>query len=198
MRILAGLSNSDSYEVEDYFKRSLAELNLPIPANSQALESYANAIVDEILDGKIEPREHLDSMAKFFDITGSKDIKFLSWNILLSAVWVYESEEAEKHSSDEINKMIIEEANLFRIFQTVSVPEHFIEMVFCDNCQFFGLPIQKCAHYAWLPKFVYRIVFGHQAQAVQVCPNCNSWKLTVSYSQAGRRKFLQRVENVPI
>jgi hypothetical protein len=53
--ILAGLSkNENPFQLDHYFKRTLEELNINLPEKRQAAIEYAMAIVDEILDGKID------------------------------------------------------------------------------------------------------------------------------------------------
>lgn len=53
--ILAGLSKNESlHQIDHYFKLSLDELKIILPDKRQAALEYAYAILDEILEGKID------------------------------------------------------------------------------------------------------------------------------------------------
>jgi hypothetical protein len=51
--ILAGMSNGDNgFEIQEYFKKTLAELNLELPDKRNAALQYITGIVQDILNGK--------------------------------------------------------------------------------------------------------------------------------------------------
>lgn len=53
--ILAGLNKNESlYQIDHYFKLSLDELKIILPDKRKAALEYAYAILDEILEGKID------------------------------------------------------------------------------------------------------------------------------------------------
>lgn len=51
--ILAGMNNNDnSFEINQYFERTLYELNIELPEKRKAALIYAEGIIDEIIEGK--------------------------------------------------------------------------------------------------------------------------------------------------
>ena len=58
LRILAGLDRfAGSFEAEDYFLRSLKELNLSIPDPEGAIRAYACEIAQRVIENKIKGQE---------------------------------------------------------------------------------------------------------------------------------------------
>jgi hypothetical protein len=55
LRILAGLNrNENPFQVEDYFSRTLQELNIKLPNKRQAAIEFGVAIAEETIAGKID------------------------------------------------------------------------------------------------------------------------------------------------
>lgn len=53
--ILASFGKNDnSFEINEYFEKTIAEINLELPEKRQAAIIYAEGIVDDIINGKIE------------------------------------------------------------------------------------------------------------------------------------------------
>jgi hypothetical protein len=53
--ILAGLSKNDNpFEIQEYFEKSLKELNIKLPEKRQAAIIYAIGLIEEIKKGKLE------------------------------------------------------------------------------------------------------------------------------------------------
>ncbi|HEX7295386.1 MAG TPA: hypothetical protein VF251_06510 [Pyrinomonadaceae bacterium] len=58
LRILAGLDRFVStFEAEDYFRRSIQELDLNLPDRDTAIRAYGCEIAQQMVDGTIIPRE---------------------------------------------------------------------------------------------------------------------------------------------
>ena len=61
IRILASLQKlSDSYEVENYFNRSLNDLGWKVPDERECLMAYARGFAEQIVSGAISPVEGCD------------------------------------------------------------------------------------------------------------------------------------------
>ena len=53
--ILAGLSTNDNpFEIQEYFDKSIEELNIELPEKRQAAIIYAIGLIEEIVKGKLE------------------------------------------------------------------------------------------------------------------------------------------------
>lgn len=65
LRILAGLDKfTSTFEAEDYFLRSLKELNLNIPDSEMAVRAYACAIAAQLIEEKITAQQGVRALYK--------------------------------------------------------------------------------------------------------------------------------------
>lgn len=199
LRVLAGLDvprAGDTEEIELYFKRSLAELNIAVPSKRQAIDAYASDITEGIINGTIEPRQGAGLMCRIDEATLGDELRYRVWSILDSNI---ESEYYDTHlTKDTYEKYIINEAKLFKEYENVIVPDNIMGMVYCPRCGYFGLPARKRVHYSWLPAWVYKLVFLRKAYAAEVCPQCEDWKLRHIYDQESRRKYLEIIRKQTI
>lgn len=193
LRILAGLDskNTDSSEIRKFFFQSLSELGITAPDRNTALTKFSNSILEELLDGQIEHTKALSFLTGCYYST--EDFKFQGWWLLSQVLSEYQADELSK---DEINEMINEEARLFKEFQGITIPDRFQEMIFCDRCDYFGLPTEERVHFKWLPKILYRLIFRRWPHRATVCPRCKSYHITYSYEQEGRRRYLNRIKTM--
>lgn len=77
--ILAGLDSFVStYEAEDYFLRTIKELNLTLPDSDTAIRSYACEIARQMVAGKISGREGVRMLFRICIATDHAD-DFMVW-----------------------------------------------------------------------------------------------------------------------
>src|SRR5215510_8817812 len=86
LRILAGLDRfASSFEAEDYFLRSLNELNLTPPDSTTAIRAYACEIAQRVIDGRMSGK---DGVRALFQISIATDYsrEFITWIELYHAL----------------------------------------------------------------------------------------------------------------
>lgn len=82
--ILASIINPQSfYEVEDYFRRSLRDLDWEFPNQENSLFEYAKRIAKQILDQEIEPLFGVAILSRIYDELdrprGLSNWNYLNW-----------------------------------------------------------------------------------------------------------------------
>lgn len=111
LRILAGLDKfASTYEAEDYFLRSIKELNFNIPNSETAIRAYACAIAQQIIDEKITGQQGVRTLYKICIATRYEQ-DFIIWlelddalDSLLYGDYPYSYESATLENFDEITK----------------------------------------------------------------------------------------------
>ena len=117
LRILAGLfSPFNSFEVQDYFERSLKELHVDEPKESDAINSYSIYLCERIISGNIETISGMEALYRIcihLDYRGD----YIVWLELSDAVLsIKYGETPYTYSSmkkDNIDKIILNEATNF-------------------------------------------------------------------------------------
>jgi len=111
LRILAGLNKSAStFEAENYFVRSITELNLTLPDPDTAIRAYACAIARQIIDEKIAAHDGVRALFQICIATNyARD--FIIWfqledalDSLLSGNYPFTYESATLENFHEIAK----------------------------------------------------------------------------------------------
>lgn len=111
LRILAGLDKfASTFEAENYFARSLAELNLTPPDSDKAIRAYACEIARQIIEDKITAQ---DGVRALFQICIATDYAadFIIWlelddalDSLISGNYPFTYESATLENFNEIAK----------------------------------------------------------------------------------------------
>jgi hypothetical protein len=112
IRILASMFNVDIFlEVEDYFRRSLKDLDWQFPNIEECLLRYAKLIATEIINQSIEPFEGCEIIHK---INNALDYPSILGN-WVSLYWAGNELywEGETVIIENLNKQIIQEAERF-------------------------------------------------------------------------------------
>ena len=117
LRILAGLDGFIStFEAEDYFLRSIKELNLTVPDSDMAIRAFACAIAQRVIDGNITGQEGVRALYKIC-IATEYEKDFIVWlelddalDSLLYGSYPYTYQSATLENFDEIAKR---EAEIF-------------------------------------------------------------------------------------
>jgi hypothetical protein len=111
LRILAGLDKFVStFEAEDYFNRSLKELDLSLPDSENAIRAYACEIAGQIIEGKVAGQEGVRALNQIC-IATDYDRDFMTWyelddalDSLLYGEYPFTYESATLDNFDEIAK----------------------------------------------------------------------------------------------
>ncbi|HEX8607680.1 MAG TPA: hypothetical protein VF679_03450 [Pedobacter sp.] len=111
LRILASLDKlAGTYETEDYFLRSIKELDFIIPDSETAIRGYACATAQQIIDEKITGQQGVRALYKICVAT-QYERDFIIWlelddalDSLLYGDYPYSYESATLESFDEIAK----------------------------------------------------------------------------------------------
>lgn len=102
LRSLAAKRFEDgSAEAEDQFRASIAELGWEIPGKKSALKQYSKSVMQQIVDGSIEPYDGCSQVYVNSIFLGHPDYLY-NWNYLFWSM--------EDLTLDELNPQIIEEA----------------------------------------------------------------------------------------
>ena len=139
IRILASMFNTDVFlEVEDYFLRSLKDLDWKFPNTEECLEIYARLIAAEIVDGKIKP---FDGCVIMREIHASLDYPqhLSNW---ISLYWAGDDLywEGEELTTEYLDKQIVQEAKRFLSGETFIFPEN-------DNEQSLFLEVEESENF---------------------------------------------------
>lgn len=111
LRILAGLDKfASTFEAEDYFLRSIKELNLRIPDSANAIRAYACEIAEQIIKGIVTGQEGVRALYNVC-IATEYERDFIIWyelddalDSLLYGDYPFTYESATLENFDEIAK----------------------------------------------------------------------------------------------
>jgi hypothetical protein len=187
--ILAGLDYESTEEREEYFWKSIKELNLDIQTEeSELISYYANYVACEVLNRSISPLSGLKKMnalcqtteydskyIQFYEI--SEDLDYLNYG---SHPPIYN----QGITKENTEQFIIREFELFLECEELGIDHETREMAFCNNCKKITTPELKTKYQLKRP-FTYQVF---------VCQNCHSNKIDSFASQAGKEKILNRIK----
>jgi hypothetical protein len=122
LTILAGMSDKDNqFEIEDYFKKALTELEIILPDKREAALELAKYYADEIIAGKVDPvdgvnkiiRKALDSY-DFFNESKEYAMDSIDFQTIYGLYWTYDDlcETDHPWSKEKTNDELIKEVKV--------------------------------------------------------------------------------------
>lgn len=183
LRILAGLTYSDTEEREKYFWKSVQDLNVNIDKREiDLIDFYVDHLVEEVLTGNIPPKFALRQMC---DVARKTDYsrKYIHFYLLDDEIDRIEYNGQAIFTSG-LNKENADQYifNEFKLFKKVLAGDYseYYEKAICNDCKQIMTP-------RLATKFQFKIPFSYR---VWVCEYCNSKNIDTFASQIGKEKII--------
>lgn len=188
--ILAGLDYESTEEREEYFWKSIEELNLDIKREEPALiNDYAIYVANAVLKGLISPKSGLKKMNDICRATeyDSKYIQFYELDEDLDYLNYGEHPPIYNQgiTKENADNFLIKEFEMFLECEELGIEKSVRETAFCNNCNQISKPELRT-------KFQLKRPFRYQEF---VCQNCKSNKIDPFGSQIGKEKIIKRMKN---
>lgn len=183
--ILAGLDNYPREEIEEYFWKSVNDLNLKLKKSDfEFLENFAIYIANGVITNQMNPKAGLRIMndivresdysnkyIQFFNL--DEDIDYLNYEnrTLFNSF----------NKTDNLDEIIKEEFRLFLKAERMNLSDECREFAFCNSCHSLSIPILKPKK-NWLGKTEYNY---------WICPSCTSKDLEHFSNQKGKKLYLR-------
>ena len=188
--ILAGLDNESTEVREEYFWKTIEELNLEIEREEiDLLNDYAIYLSKAVLNNSISPRT---GVKKMFDLCRQSgyDEKYMQFYELdedLDCLKYGDITPIFNHNISEENadEIILKEFKLFLDCEEFGVTKDIYESAYCNRCKQVKKPILKT-------KYQFRKPRKYLQWA---CGNCRSKEIDTFKSQIGKEKILERIKN---
>lgn len=187
--ILAGLDYESTEEREEYFWKSVEELNLNIKREeSELVNDYAKYVANAVVNMQLSPKSGLNTMYNIYLSTGydSKYIQFYELDEDLNDLNYAEytpiyNQGITKENAD---KFIIREFKLFLECEELGIGKELRGKVFCNKCEQITKPELRMKFQFKKPFKFYQFV----------CRNCKSNNIDSFDSQIGKEKILKRIK----
>jgi RNase P subunit RPR2 len=183
--ILAGLDSYPTEEKEKYFWESIRELNIKIEKNdSELIEHYANFIVNQVIEDRVNP---MVGLSKMLDVVRATDYssKYIQFELLDEDIDYLNYSQTTIFNTgltlDNKEEFVKEEFQLFSEMNRLQIDESLREKSYCLNCNKFGKPALK-AKYQLKKPYKYQI---------WICSNCGSTKLEHSNNHKTKRRIIE-------
>jgi hypothetical protein len=200
LRILAGLDLTrpiDSFEVQTFFQKALGELELTEPGLYEAILQYADLIVNDLLDGAMDPKPAVSLLARLW-AAADYPVHLAVWSDLedsLEALECGESYVLYPGLTKENRASVVEREARFHLrSKAFTYPPDFSRNVYCNVCGRFGPPSSERLTMKWLPPRWHAWLFGKPQPARSVCGACGASDLTFAWTYEGRRRFIEALE----
>lgn len=187
--ILAGLNYDTTEEREEYFWKSVDELDIIIDKSDfELIENYAEYIAYEVVNERIEPIIGLSIMQHIVRETdySSKYVQFYELSEDLDYL-THDSRVIYSSGLSLINKnaFIKEEFRIFLELENLKIDKIIREQSLCNKCGQFEKPILKT-------KYQLKKPYKYQ---VWVCAKCGSDKIKHYSNQNVKRKIIEIHQN---
>lgn len=185
----------DAYEVEVYFKKCVAELDLILPEKRVALFEYAKDLASHISTGIVKPRVGLNRLNILWAATDYDEPLYNIWDQLAEDVYsVYANDSYlwnTELSKDNIESFICDVAKQFLQLCNCELPEDFFQLCVCDECGHVIKPQLKRIDLPWLPEKLFRLIYRKAPAFRWMCGSCASWQIKNMFDYAGRKQYLE-------
>jgi len=187
--ILAGLDNYPREEIEEYFWKCVADLELNLKKSDfELIENFALYIANSVVNKEMNPKEGLRIMndivreseysskyIQFYNL--DEDIDYLNYDnrTLFNSF----------DKTDNLEEIIIEEFRLFLQAEQMNLDNQYREFAYCLNCKTANKPTLKPKR-NWIGKVKYNY---------WICSNCGSKDLEHFTNQKGKNLILNKIGN---
>jgi len=195
--ILAGFGlekNPDSHEVEIYFQKALADLDLSIPSDKQSLKLYAKSLCQSISSGSLAPESTLSILTQFYLESNYDDI-YSIWDGLYDDLEMIKSGKSSFFNtgltSQNKKNYIQDVASQFIVLLDDDLPEDFFELKVCHQCGHIGKSDYKTLERPWIPDKIFRYIHK-RGQAKQVrCSKCKALRPSTMRDYKARKRYFE-------
>jgi hypothetical protein len=188
--ILAGLDFESTEERENYFWKSVKELNLNIKREeSELINDYAKYVANAVLNNQLSAKSGLAKMMiicrsteydskyiQFYEI--SEDLDYLKYDEEYPPIY------NQGITLENVDEYIKKEFKFFLECEELGIEREMLEKVICNNCGQITKPELKTKFQITKP-FKYKEF---------VCKDCKSNKIDSFGSQIGKEKILKKIK----
>ena len=189
--ILAGLDNESTEVREEYFWKTIEELNLEIEREEiELLNDYAIYLSNAVINKAISPRTGIKKMFELCRTSGydEKYMQFYELDEDLDCLKYGDITPIYNHEITEENadEIILNEFRLFIECEKFGVSKDTYESAYCNNC-----------HQVNKPKLKTKYQLRRPRKYLQwICINCKSKNIDLFKSQIGKEKILKQMNNL--
>jgi hypothetical protein len=186
--ILAGLNGYDTEEKEEYFWKSIEELQIDIKKSDyELIENYALFTARQVVENKLKVLDGLHIMLDIVRAT-DYDAKYRQFSDIDEDIdYLNEFDHTVFNSGlrkDNIEEYVKSEFELFIEIESLDLDDSIINKSICNKCGLIEKPKLKTK----------RKFFASRTYQIWVCGNCGSDKIEHFSSQTGKRRIIERLK----
>lgn len=186
---------TDSNEIEEYFKKCVAELGLVLPEERVAILGYAKDLAANICDGILEPEAGLELLKNFWQATDNDEPLYIIWDELAEDINTLDNYGGYSWntslSEDNTDEFIIQVARQFLQLSAIDLPDDFFSLCACSECGYIGKAQLIRLNLSWLSEKIYRFIFRKSPVFKWVCGQCANPNIKNMFDYEGRRLYLE-------
>lgn len=184
--VLAGLDYDTTIEREDYFWKSVKDLNLEVKNNKDKLiESYALTIANKAIRKEIGIDYAFGQMLKIVSAS-EYDNKYMAFYEIEEDLDYLSYQNSTLFNADltlaNANDYILEELKIFAEMESLKIPDEERNKCYCENCKNFNTPLT-------ISKFQLKRPFKYM---VWGCGICRSEKLKYRNNHKVKRMIIDK------
>ena len=197
--ILAGIALEkypDTHDLEDYFQRSLRDLSLTLPTETNSLQSYAAYLCEQMVLGNLKPEQGLRILQTFYSRSDYEPI-FSIWDELDEDIYFVKNGEDcifnDDLTQDNIQEFILKVAKQFIQLLEVQLPPNFYHLCVCKECDHIGESQYERIEKPWIPENFFRSIFGRNPNYQSICSKCGAPFPGNMSDYAARQRYLDLI-----
>ncbi len=192
--------NPDSYEIKEYFEKSLKALNIPLSSPAAALKNYAKQIALQIAHNKISTLDGLDLLEPFYFKSDYEPI-YSIWSQLEEDLVSLKCNDDYFYNSglsnDNVEQYIKNIALQFSQLLECQLPDNFFQLCVCQKCGHIDIAGSQIIEKTWLPDKLFQFIFKRPLQEQAVCNKCGAPFPGNMTDYTYRQIYLDSVNNAP-
>ena len=186
--ILAGLNGYDTEEKEEYFWKSIEELQIDIKKSDyELIENYALFTARQVVENKLKVLDGLNIMLEIVRAT-DYDAKYRQFSDIDEDIDFLNHYEYTIFNSglrkDNVEEYVKSEFELFIEVESLNLDDNIFNKSICDKCGLIAKPKLKNK----------RKLFTSKTYQIWVCGNCGSDKIEHFSSQTGKKRIIERLK----
>ncbi len=186
--ILAGLNGYDTQEKEEYFWKSIEELQIDIKkSDDELIENYALFTARQVVENKLKPLDGLSIMLEIVSVT-DYDVKYTQFfGIDEDLDYLSHNEQTIFNSGlrkDNIEEYVKTEFELFIETVSLDLDNSIFDKAICNKCGLITKPKLKNK----------RKLCTTTTYQIWICGNCGTDKIEHFNSQAGKKRIIEQLK----
>ena len=186
--ILAGLNGYDTEEKEEYFCKSIEELQIDIKKSDyELIENYALFTARQVVENKLKVLDGLNIMLDIVRAT-DYDAKYRQFSYIDEDIDYLNHYEQTIFNSglrkDNIEEYVKNEFTLLVEIEALELDNSIFEKSICNKCGLIEKPKLKNK----------RKFFASKTYQIWVCGNCGSDKIEHFSSHTGKKRIIERLK----